>query len=146
MTTDTDATTGIRALIEGVRKALHDRDVDRLMTFHRPDFLSYDLAPPLEHRGAEVQRKNTREWFQTFTGPVDVEVRDLAITAGDDVAFSTALQHITGPRTSGEHADIWVRATIGYRKVDGRWMVVHEHLSVPFYMDGSVKAAVDLRP
>jgi hypothetical protein len=28
----------------------------------------------------------------------------------------------------------------------GRWMVTHEHVSVPIYMDGSVKAAVDLKP
>jgi hypothetical protein len=27
-----------------------------------------------------------------------------------------------------------------------RWMATHEHVSVPFYMDGSVKAAVDLKP
>jgi len=25
-------------------------------------------------------------------------------------------------------------------------MVAHEHVSVPFYMDGSNRAAVDLRP
>jgi hypothetical protein len=28
----------------------------------------------------------------------------------------------------------------------GRWTVTHEQVSVPFYMDGSVKAAVDLKP
>jgi PhnB protein len=39
-----------------------------------------------------------------------------------------------------------VRATVGFRKVDGKWRVVHEHVSVPFYMDGSYKAAVDLKP
>jgi uncharacterized protein (TIGR02246 family) len=146
MKTDTDATTSIRGLVDGVRKALHDKDVDRLMTYYPRDFLTFDLAPPLEHRGADVHRKNTQEWFATFTGPVDVEVRDLAITACDDVAFSTALHRITGNRTSGEHTDVWVRATICYRKLDGRWTVAHEHLSVPFYMDGSVKAAVDLKP
>jgi hypothetical protein len=26
------------------------------------------------------------------------------------------------------------------------WTVAHEHTSVPFYMDGSLKAAVDLAP
>lgn len=41
---------------------------------------------------------------------------------------------------------MWVRATTCWRKVDGRWRVVHEHVSVPFYMDGSEKAAVDLKP
>jgi ketosteroid isomerase-like protein len=39
-----------------------------------------------------------------------------------------------------------VRATIGFAKKDGGWKVTHEHFSVPFYMDGSDKAAVDLKP
>jgi len=32
------------------------------------------------------------------------------------------------------------------REVGGAWKDRHEHISVPFYMDGSVKAAVDLKP
>ena len=42
--------------------------------------------------------------------------------------------------------DLWVRTTLGFRKADGRWRVVHEHVSVPFYMDGSERAALDLKP
>ena len=26
----------------------------------------------------------------------------------------------------------WMRATVGYRRIDGKWKVVHEHVSVPF--------------
>ena len=32
-----------------------------------------------------------------------------------------------------------MRATVGYRKIDGKWRVAHEHASVPFYMDGGDK-------
>jgi ketosteroid isomerase-like protein len=39
-----------------------------------------------------------------------------------------------------------VRGTVGLRRIDGRWKITHEHASVPFYMDGSYKAAVDLQP
>ena len=28
----------------------------------------------------------------------------------------------------------------------GTWKIAHEHTSVPFYMDGSFRAAVDLEP
>ena len=62
------------------------------------------------------------------------------------MAFTTSLNHISGKRTSGETSDIWVRATVCFRKVAGAWKVVHEHVSVPFYMDGSYRAAVDLKP
>ena len=79
-------------------------------------------------------------------GAVGFEVHDLSITVGDGVAFATSLNRITGKRTNGEQTDVWVRATIGFAKRDGGWKATHEHFSVPFYMDGSNKAAVDLKP
>jgi ketosteroid isomerase-like protein len=30
--------------------------------------------------------------------------------------------------------------------MNGEWRIVHDHSSVPFYMDGSYRAAVDLKP
>jgi ketosteroid isomerase-like protein len=39
-----------------------------------------------------------------------------------------------------------VRATVCCRKIDGTWMVTHEYVSMPFYMDPPFKAAVDLKP
>jgi PhnB protein len=42
--------------------------------------------------------------------------------------------------------DIWIRATVCLRRIEGEWKIAHEHTSVPFYMDGSARAAVDLKP
>jgi PhnB protein len=39
-----------------------------------------------------------------------------------------------------------VRQTFGLRKLAGAWKIAHDHMSVPFYMDGSYKAAIDLKP
>ena len=36
--------------------------------------------------------------------------------------------------------------TLLSRKIRGDWRIVHQHESVPFYMDGSYRAAVDLKP
>jgi ketosteroid isomerase-like protein len=82
----------------------------------------------------------------TFQGPVGYEIHNLSIMTGDEVAFSTSLNRISGTRTNGEQTDVCVRATVCYIKNNGKWMVTHEHVSVPFYMDGSYKAAVDLKP
>ena len=70
----------------------------------------------------------------------------MAITAGNDIAFATSLVHMTGRKTDGEKPDLWFRQTIGLIKQDGTWKIAHEHASVPFYMDGSFRAAVDLKP
>ncbi|MGH8727711.1 MAG: nuclear transport factor 2 family protein [Burkholderiales bacterium] len=53
---------------------------------------------------------------------------------------------MSGTKTGGENVDMWFRETLGLRKIGGTWMITHEHSSVPFYMDGTFKAAVDLKP
>lgn len=136
----------IRGSMESCAKALRAKDVPALVAHYTPDVLVFDLAPPLQHAGTEVLKRNFEEWFASFRGPVGFEMRDLEITSGDGVAFAHSLNRITGERTSGEDADVWVRATVCLRKIGGTWLVAREHASMPFYMDGSVKAAVDLAP
>ncbi len=127
-------------------KALRAKDLDGLMSHYTRDIVVFDLAPPLQYKGAVAYRKNWEDWFPSFQGPVGYEIRDLSITTGSDMAFCWSLNRITGTRTSGESTDVWVRATVGFRKIGGNWMITHEHFSVPINMDGSDKAALDLKP
>jgi ketosteroid isomerase-like protein len=137
----------IRAIIADYAKALHARNVDQLFAHKAADYLSFDLAPPLQHKGSGTDaRAGTTSWFATWKGPIGWEDRDLAITVGDRVAFSTALAHMTGTKVDGEEVALWFRVTNGFVKENGAWKVVHIHHSVPFYMDGSFKACVDLKP
>lgn len=136
----------IRSLVDDWTGAIRAKDAKAVLSHIAADIVTFDLAPPLRYAGAKAIEKGLAEWFPTFVGPVGYDVRDLNITAGDDVAFSHSLNRISGKRTSGEETDVWVRATVCYRKIGGKWKIVHEHSSVPFYMDGSYKAAVDLTP
>lgn len=135
----------IRSLLEDWVKAMHAKDAVAALANVAPDVVSFDLDPPLQHRGSAV-RKGLEAWFPTWKGPVGYEIGDLQVTAGGDVAFCHSLNHLTGLRTSGEKADVWVRSTLCLRKINDAWKIVHQHNSVPFYMDGSYKAAVDLKP
>ena len=136
----------IRALIDDWTRAVRAKDVHGVVSHYAADVVAFDLAPPLQYTGADALRRSLEAWFPTFEGPVGFEVRDLCVTTGEDVAFCRSLNRISGTRTNGEETDVWVRATVGLRKSHGRWKVTHEHASVPFYMDGSYKAAVDLNP
>jgi uncharacterized protein (TIGR02246 family) len=136
----------IRAIIEDYGEGLRNRDADRCVAHYADDILQFDLAPPLEYRGKETARKHLSEWFKTFSSPIEVEISGLKISAGADTAFAHVLNHISGTSTNGQKNDHWVRVTIGFRKIDGKWLVTHEHVSVPFYMDGSLRAALDLKP
>lgn len=136
----------IRQLIDRWAESLRSKDVNAVMSHYAPDIVAFDLAPPLQYRGAGTYRKNWEAWFPTFRGSIGYEIRDLSIAASDDVAFCHSFNRITGSRTDDEKTDVWVRATFCCRKIDGKWKIVHEHQSVPFYMDGSYRAALDLTP
>ena len=136
----------IRERLEDWAKAVRAKDIERVISHYAPDILLFDLAPPLQYRGADSCRKNWAEWFPTFQGEVGYEIRELSITSSDDVAFCHSLNRIHGTRTDGEQTDVWVRATVGFRKMNGRWTITHEHYSVPFYMEPPYKASIDLKP
>jgi ketosteroid isomerase-like protein len=93
----------------------------------------------------EALRKRLEDWFSSFQGPIGHEICELNITAGDDVAFSHGLNRIIGTKTDGKKIEMYWRATGCYRKIDGKWMVTHEHNSVPFDPE-SGKASLDLKP
>lgn len=136
----------IRDRIESWAQAIRVKDVDAVMSHYAPDVVSFDLPPPLQFKGASAYRANWAEWFPTWRGPIGYEIRELSIATGSDVAFCHSLNRIRGARTDGESTDVWVRATVCYRKIDGKWLVTHEHISVPFYMEPPFRAAVDLEP
>ena len=137
--------TQIRQLTDDWMKAARAKDINGLMSSYASDVLSFDVIPPLQNTGIGEARKRAVEWLGSFHGPIDCELRDLSITAGDDVAFSHSLNHISGTKTDGEKVDMWVRATICYHKIDGKWMVTHEHISLPIDMETG-KAALELAP
>lgn len=146
MTTDNDAAR-IRALLERQAKAIHDKDADAALAPYAPDAVRFDLAPPLATAGPRARsRPDLEAWFATWDGPIGFDLRDLGITVGGDLAFCHGFVRISGTKTDGERVAVWARSTVCLRRTGGAWWIVHEHTSVPFYMDGSLKAAVDLQP
>jgi PhnB protein len=147
MTPRTGAATAeaqIRALIDDWAKAMRAKDIDAVMSHYAADSVTFDLAPPLISTSANV--KGLEAWFSNWQGPLGYEVRDLNIRAGGDVAFCHSLNRLSGTSTDGEKVEVWFRLTLGFRKIGGEWRIAHQHESVPFYMDGSYRAAVDLEP
>jgi uncharacterized protein (TIGR02246 family) len=135
----------IRGLVEDWARALRARNIDGLMANYTPDILLFDAIPPLQHKGVEAYTKLWEECFACMQGPIDFEIRDLGITAGEDVAFCHSLNRMGGTMSNGERTEMWLRATVCFQKIDGRWRVTHEHVSVPFDPT-SLKASIDLQP
>jgi ketosteroid isomerase-like protein len=137
----------ILAVLEDRAAAITAKDARRALARCSPDVVAFDLAPPLQTAGAQALDPAGLEWwFGTWDGPIGYDVGELTVAAEGAVAFSYGLTHLHGTKTDGEKVDLWFRSTIGLSLADGSWRIVHEHSSTPFYMDGSGKAALDLRP
>jgi ketosteroid isomerase-like protein len=65
--------------------------------------------------------------------------------ADHDVAFSYCRHRIAGTLKNGRKTDFWLRWTAGWRKTSGKWLIVHEQVSVPVDL-ASGKALMDLKP
>ena len=135
----------IRALIEDRTKAVQRKDSVAATSSNAPDMLTFDVVNPLQRIGSDASRERAAEWFSSFQGSIGHEIRALDITAGEDVAFSHGLCHVNAMTTDGRLVDMWWRTTICFCKLDGNWMVTHEHNSVPFDVK-SGKASLDLKP
>jgi ketosteroid isomerase-like protein len=112
-------------------QALRAKDIEALMAHYAPDTVVFDLRPPPKIASAEAYRKNFEAWFASVDGPINYEMHELVVTVRDDLAFCHSLSHVRSQRTKGESADYWVRVTSGLRKMSGRWMITHEHISMP---------------
>lgn len=135
----------IRALIRDRANAIRSRDADRSVAAYATDLLLFDVINPLQYCGRDTVRQRAAEWLASFQGPLGYEMRDLTIDAGDDVAFSHSLNRVTATKSDGDRLDMWWRATVCYRKINGEWKVTHEHNSVPIDVN-SGKPALDLKP
>ena len=136
----------IRDVVDVWESGVRARDSARTLGTYAADAVNFDVAPPLRTKGGEVlDRRKLEAWFAGWTGPIGIEHRELEIAVSGDLALVHGLMHYTGTQ-GGEEADIWLRHTLGLRRDEEGWRIVHEHTSVPFYMDGSYRAAVDLRP
>ncbi len=124
----------IRALEGRLLAAIKTRDVEAIMANYVADdsLLVFDLIPPRQYVGARAYRKDWEDFFATIPGPIVVcEITDLRITADVSLGFSHSIQHLVASDKEGNPVDFTLRVTDGYRKIGGKWLIVHEHISAP---------------
>lgn len=137
----------IRTLIDERTAAIRDKDAARAIATLAEDVVAFELAPPLA-LGPEGARDEAglAAWLSAWQGPVGIEVRDLHIEAGGDVGWCRSLNRLHGILKDGRPVDMWMRSTLAFRREGGAWKIAHGHSSLPLLMDGSYRAATDLKP
>ena len=123
--------TEIRALIERWAQAVREEDRTAIRVDHDPDILMFDVPPPFLSRGLDDYMATWETFFKYAEKPVAFAFHDVEVTCGKDVSFVTALGECVTTDSLGKREPLDFRLTMGLRKIDGKWRIVHEHHSLP---------------
>ena len=135
----------VSALLESWSEAIRIKDLDRLMSLYSPDIVYFDLVPGLQNPGSAAVRANFLRWFDGFKSSIGQEIRGLSILASGEIAVAYMLIRASGTLKDGREVGYWVRATVCCQRSDHRWLIAHEHISLPVDFE-SGSAAMDLVP
>ncbi|MGY1687044.1 YybH family protein [Geodermatophilus sp. SYSU D00867] len=116
----------VRRVLEAWARAVRRADVDAVVAVHTGDVVLFDVPPPMVVTGIDSYLRQWRLFWEA-QGEGLFDVSGLTVVAGNGVAFAHGLLRIGAAGTEGFE----VRLTVGLRRVDGRWLVTHEHHSVP---------------
>ena len=124
----------ISAVVDAITKAVRTNDVEAFLVHCAPDAVFFDMSAPIQYQGPAALRRNWALALGSFEGPIEYELDHLDINVSGDIAFSRSLARFGGTTKDGRRVTNRLRLTFGFRKKDGRWAVIHEHMSVPVDM------------
>ena len=135
----------VRALLDSRSEAVRIKDIDRLMSLYSPDVVYFDVVPGLQFPGSAALRARFLQWFDSVASSISMEIRDLNILVGEDIAVAHMLNRTSGTLKNEREVGYWVRATVCCQRSNHRWLIKHEHISLPIIFE-SGSAAMDLVP
>jgi ketosteroid isomerase-like protein len=122
----------IKSLLEAWADAVRRHDIAAILAHHEPDMLMFDLPPPLQCKGIKAYEETWGLFFPCHKPGTAFDIEELSVTAGQDVAFAAAIMRCSTNSSSNPGKEGFLfRLTVGLRKVDGAWRIVHEHHSEP---------------
>ncbi|HKN00549.1 MAG TPA: nuclear transport factor 2 family protein [Candidatus Binataceae bacterium] len=128
-----DDTAAIKAVEQNFVAGVQAKNADRIMSNYQksPDLIVFDLIPPRQYTGWDAYRT---DWQGVLAGCKDapaMEMNDLIVEGDKRYAYGHNIQHLTCTTTGGQKLDVTFRVTDAYKKIAGKWLIVHEHVSVP---------------
>jgi ketosteroid isomerase-like protein len=121
----------IRVLVERWVAAVRAENREVIRAEHDPQILMFDVPPPFLSQGLDAYMATWELFFSRAERAASFQLRDVKVTAGNDVGFATATGRCLDIDAAGKRDELEFRLTMGFCKIDGRWRIVHEHHSVP---------------
>jgi len=121
----------IKALEQRFVAAVKGRDINAIMSAYDENVFVFDLVPPREYVGAKVFKQDWDAVLAAFPGPIEFDITNLSITTDGNLGYSHSIQYVTLTDNNGAKSEFTLRVTDVYRKTDGKWSIIHEHVSAP---------------
>ena len=128
-----DCASEIKAIQWSIANAAEKRDLDAIMAPYIPGdkFFVFDMYPPRAYVGWDAFRGDWKNFVDALKGPISSKLDRLTASCNDDFGYTHMLQIIRGTKKDGKPFALNLRETDVYRKIDGKWRIVHVHASVP---------------
>jgi uncharacterized protein (TIGR02246 family) len=103
---------------------------DLMKYYDENDVDLYDLSGPLEYKGSAAVRGAFDGVFANFANAKGAFV-ELVVVADGKLGMARSIQHFTFKDKDGKAQEVTVRVTDVFHKVDGKWKIIHTHISAP---------------
>ena len=132
-----NATTGgvTKALIQESLDAWSTMDTNKIAEYYSKalENIFFDIAP-MQYKGWEEWARDVQNLFADYKGFKFSLANEPAIHNQGNWAWSTELWHVDAVHKDGKTETIDGRDTAVWQKQGGKWLIVHEHDSVPLSM------------
>lgn len=126
----------LRELFEAWYDASTRKDVAAQMEPIADDIVSYEHDAPQEYRGVEAVRAVCQAGMEYQTGDFRWDIPDLQIRIAGDIAVTWGLNRMRNVAADGAVREDWSRGTRIFERRDGRWQMIHQHVSFPVDAEG----------
>jgi ketosteroid isomerase-like protein len=135
--TATDDKASIEALEKKYNDGFNARDVNAIMSCYAPGkrLFVFDAVPPREYPSWDAYKKDWEGLFAAYPGALSNKISEQSITVVGSVAYGHNIQTGYFTRKDGSRVDVVVRVSDVYRKINGEWLIVQEHVSFPVDID-----------
>lgn len=107
------------------------KDLDGAMAPIAATVVSYEHSMPLEVRDVAAIRAECKVGFDRSGPDFRWDIPDLQIIVRGDIAVTWGLNRMAEYANGAVQSEMWSRGTRIFQRLDGRWQMIHQHVSFP---------------
>lgn len=129
----------VQHVLENYKSAVYERDVERFISPYDSEVHIYDCWDNWECIGISKLKESVSGWFNGLSEEgvlLKTDFDDLVVQENSNLAFVHCAVIFAAYNESGEKLrQIANRFTLGLRKQDESWTIIHQHSSLPISME-----------